>query len=116
MKNVNYSKKELKGGRGRVVLVRESVPETDCDTSIRKSFVYLARTVDEIPAVTPAPEIRVVKAINSDAQREAFYMRVKGVVYFRQGRFMHKVDYLHTLAVQMLWKTHVLSSGPATLA
>ncbi|MEI6438085.1 MAG: hypothetical protein WCO69_04990 [Candidatus Omnitrophota bacterium] len=109
MKNVIYAKKELKGNRGRVVSVRETVPDKDCDTTIRKSFVYLTRRVDEVPEKVPSPDIRVLKGVDTECQREAFLMRVKGTVYFKQGRFIHQVDYLHTLVVKMLWKTHVLT-------
>ena len=116
MKNVIYAKKELTGSRGRVVTVRESVPDKDCDTAIRKSFVYLARRVDVVPEIVAAPEIRVVKDVDTEAQREVFCMRVKGTVFFKQGRFIHRVDYLHTLVVKMFWKTHILSSDPAGLA
>lgn len=116
MKNVIYAKKELKGNRGRVVTVRESAPEKDCDTTIRKSFVYLTRSVDAIPEKLSSPDIRVVKGVDSETQREVFFMRVKGTVYFKQGRLIQRVDYLHTLVVKMFWKTHVLSSDPAALA
>ncbi len=116
MKNVVYSKKELKGSRGRVVSVREFVPDNDCDTAIRKSFVYLTRRAEAVPETVAAPQVRVLKGVDTQAQSETFFMRIKGTVYFKQGRFIHQVDYLHTLAVRMFWKTHVLSSGPAALA
>ena len=116
MKNVIYAKRELTRNRGRAISVRETLPEKDCDTSTRKSFVYLVRRVKALPEQVSSPEIRVVKVVDSQARRELFFLRVKGVVYFKKGRFVRRVDYLHTLVVKMFWKTHVLSDDPVTFA
>ena len=116
MKNLTYHKKDLKSSRGRAVSIRELTPEADCDTAVRKSFVYLTSRADAIPAEMPAPEVRVIKSIDTDKQQEKFRFRVKGVVYFKKDRFICRVDYLHSLSIRMLWKTHVLSSKPAVLA
>jgi len=116
MKNVIYSKKDLTHHRGRAISVREKADDKQCDTSIRKSFVYLVHRADTIPDKIPAPEVRVIKVIDSVSQREIFFLRVKGTVYFKQNRFIHRVDYMHSLLVRMLWKSHVLSSDSATFA
>ena len=116
MKNVIYSKKDLMRHCGRAISVREKEADKDCDTSIRKSFVYLVHGADAIPEKVPAPHVRVIKIVNSMSQREIFFLRVKGTVYFKQNRFIHRVDYMHSLVVKMLWKDHVLSSDSATLA
>ncbi len=115
MKHITYSKKQLIANRGRVVTIRETVEDPDCDTHIRKSFVYLVSCVGAIPKRLPSPDIRLFKNVDGSSQSEIFSLRVKGVVYYKQGRDIVKVDYLHTLKVKMLWKTHVLSSGPAAL-
>ncbi len=116
MKNVIYNKKELRGNRGRVLSVRERFADKDGDTLIRKGFVYLVRPVDIVPEHIPSPEIRVLKEIDRPLATEGFSFRIKGVVYFKKSRIPFRVDYMHTLRIKAVWKTHVLSSGPAALA
>ncbi len=116
MKNVIYTKKELGSHRGRVLSVREKAVEKDCDTAIRKGFVYLVSSVDAVPAEIPAPDIRVIKSIDQVVGIEKFMFSVKGTVYFKKNRVPFRVDYMHSLRIKAVWKTHVLSSDPAALA
>ncbi len=116
MKSKVYKKKDLGQNRGRVVSIREFRKDKDSETAVRKSFVYIVTRVDAVTEVIPAPDIRIVKCIENELKREVFLFRVKGVVFFKKKRFVYKVDYLHTLAIRMFWKTHVLSSKPAVLA
>jgi hypothetical protein len=116
MKNLIYSKKDLVQRCGRAVSVREVAADRECDTQTRKSFVYLVHRVDAVPQQVPAPNVRVIKAVDTRELKEFFFLRIKGTVYFKQGRFIHRVDYLHSLQVRMLWKDPVLSTDSATLS
>jgi len=116
MKNVIYTKKELGSHRGRVLSVRETCADKDGTSYIRKGFVYLVSPVDAVPSKIPSPEIRVVKAIEQAKAIEKFMFSVKGTVYFKKNRIPFRVDYKHSLKINAVWKTHVLSSDPAALA
>ncbi|MBF0618613.1 MAG: hypothetical protein HQL19_00415 [Candidatus Omnitrophica bacterium] len=117
MKNVTYKKRSLPENRGRVVSVREALSDQECDSRSMKNYVYILSRADAVPKDIPVPEIHVTKRIMNEGQDEAFFLKVKGIIYTTKGRFIYKVDYCHSLTVQMHWKTHVLSSkDPAALA
>lgn len=113
MKNVIYSKKQLTANRGRAISIRERVAEPECDTAIRKSFVYLVYKASAVPEKMPKPTVRVIKVVDTDSRKETFFLRIKGEVCCKQGRFIYMVRYLHALEVRLLWKDHVLSPDPA---
>lgn len=116
MKNVMYRKKDLVSRVGRAISLREAASDKESDTLVNKTFVYLVSRVDQIPQDIPAPQVFITKKIESEARREVFLFRVKGVVYMREHRFIYRVEYSHGLTVHLQWKTHVLSSKPAALA
>lgn len=117
MKNVVYMKRDLSANKGRAVSIREILNDKDCDSRIIKNYVYLVRRVDSVPEEIPKAQINVVKNIDTDAQEEMFRLRVKGMVFIKQNRFVYRIDYCHSLLIRMVWKTHVLSSqDPAALA
>ena len=117
MKHVSYAKHELSDKRGRTVAVREVTSDAETDTSLTKRFVYLVRRVDICPEKAPTPQIRLVKHIDTEHQKERFLLKVKGVVYMKKARFIYELRYCHSLNIRMLWKTHVLSSdNPVTSA
>jgi len=117
MKQVAYIKNELLGKKGRTIAIRENVSDAETDTSLIKRFIYLIKRVDSCPEKAPAPEIRILKKIDTERQREGFLFKVKGVVFVKKHRFIYELKYCHSLNIKMLWKTHVLSSdNPVTLA
>jgi hypothetical protein len=117
MKQLAYIKNELLGKRGRTIAIREHASDAETDTSMTKRFIYLVKRVDICPEKAPAPEIRLLKKIDTGHQREDFLFKVKGVIYVKKHRFIYELQYCHSLSIKMLWKTHVLSSdNPVTLA
>ncbi|MBF0331968.1 MAG: hypothetical protein HQL17_08560 [Candidatus Omnitrophica bacterium] len=116
MKQVTYFKNELTGKRGRTISIREHSSDVETDTSLTKRFIYLVKCVDTCPEKASAPEIRILKRIDTEQQRERFLFKVKGVVYIKKNRFIYELRYCHSLNIKMFWKTHVLSSdNPVTL-
>ena len=117
MRQVAYKKHDLALNRGRVISVRENIAENDSDTSVVKNFVYLVTAADAVPKEIPQPEIRIIKRIDNQRHSERFIFRVKGVVFIKKNRFVYQIRYAHSLNIQILWKTHVLSmDNPVALA
>ncbi|MFH0753642.1 MAG: hypothetical protein V2A70_03650 [Candidatus Omnitrophota bacterium] len=110
MKQVSYAKHELSDQRGRTIAVREADSDAETDTSLTKRFVYLVKRVDICPEQAPTPQIKVLKKVDTEHQKERFLLKVKGIVYIKKARFIYELRYCHSLDIRMLWKTHVLSS------
>lgn len=111
MKHIRYFKREMAKRRGRIVSVRENHEDQQCISRTMKNYVYLVTRVDALPSEAPDPEISVIKNIDTRFQKEFFYFRVKGVVFMRRKRFIYRVEYIHSLTVKMITKTHVLSES-----
>ena len=117
MRQVEYIKNELSRHRGRFVSVRERINDEETDTSVVKNFVYLVTRVGACPDKLPAPEIRLMKKIDTQANREGFVFKVKGVIYIKKEDSVFQIKYSHGLNIKIFWKTHVLSSdNPAAIA
>jgi hypothetical protein len=116
MKTVTYKKNDLSRNRGRAISICENVADKDSDTRVVKSFVYLVTRADAVPEVLPQPQIRVLKKIDTERQREGFMFKVKGVIYIKKNRFIFQIAYAHSLNVQIVWKTHVLAPDKPVVA
>ena len=115
MKNIIYKKRDFIHP-GRVVSIREQSADKECTSRVMKNFVYLISPADMIPENIGAPEIRIVKKMQTAPRIETFLFRIKGEIYVKEKRFIYRVQYCHSLNVHMFWKSHVLSSKPAALA
>ncbi len=116
MKQVSYRKHDLARYRGRAISVGETVAENDCDSRVVKNFIYLVTRVDALPAALPAPQIRMMKRVDTTAQQEHFVFKVKGVIYIKKNRFIFQIRYCHSLNILMSWKTQLLSSQKPSVA
>jgi hypothetical protein len=76
---------------------------------VRKSFVYIVSPVDEIEANVRAPEIDIKKSFDTKKREEKFSFRVKGEFSITQGRRQFKVDFCHTLKIDIIWKGKIFS-------
>ena len=77
MRHVAYKKKELLHQRGRFISVRENMADAQSDTRVVKTFVYLITRVDAVPEQLPAPQIRIIKNIDTLHSQENFQFKVK---------------------------------------
>ena len=116
MKRVAYKKTELSNNRGRAISIRENDADKESDTRIVKNFVYLVSAADAVPGNLPQPEIRILKKIDTEHRKESFVFKVKGLIYIKKNRFIFKVRYVHSLNVQVVWKTHVLAPDKPVVA
>ena len=56
------------------------------------------------------PQVHIKKSFDSITQDEKFCLRVKGFFYVNHSRRLMKVDYSHTLRINLHWK--VKTSSP----
>jgi hypothetical protein len=108
MREILHKTTAILQGRGKVITLREHTEEKECTTDVRKNFVYLAseaRSEEE----QSTPRVHIAKSFDSVSRDEKFSFRVKGFFYVNHSRRLMKVDYCHTLRINLHWKTKVFS-------
>ncbi len=109
MRDILYKKKESLKHRRKMVSIIEHAEDDQCRTSVHKSFVYLVNRADCIEKGIEKPEIFIRKVFDTKLQEERFSFRVKGCFYMTRDRFIYRVDFCHTLRIDIVWKNKVFS-------
>lgn len=103
MRQIEYKKRQSLKHRRKMIAITERAEDKDCRTHVRKSFVYVVRRVDHIEH-TPDPEIYIQKQLDTKLNIERFCFRVKGSFYMTRERHTFKVEFCHTLKINIVWK------------
>ena len=108
MRDVLHKTTEVLKGRGKVITLREHTEEKESITDVRKNFIYLASEAqgEEEQSI---PQVHIAKSFDSEHGDEKFSFRVKGFFYVNHGRRMMRVDYSHTLRINLHWKIKMTS-------
>jgi len=109
MREMLYKKRESLRKRRKAVAIREQTEDEDCKTHVRKSFVYKITCVQHIKKVADRPEVRIKKEFYTQSKEEKFSFRVKGTFYMTRNKVMLKVDFCHTLRININWKDEAFS-------
>jgi len=104
MRDVLHKTTGILQGRGKVFTLREHSEEKECITDVRKNFIYVATEAlsEEKESI---PKVHIKKYYDSVSRDEKFSFRVKGFFYVNHSRRLMKVDYCHTLRINLHWKT-----------
>jgi len=103
MRDILHKTQEILKGRGKVITLREHTEEEECITDVRKNFIYVA-TEAQIEEKQSIPQVRIAKSFDSVRRDEKFSFRVKGFFYVNHSRRLMKVNYCHTLRINLHWK------------
>ena len=108
MRDILHKTTAILKGRGKVISLREHAEEKECVTDVRKNFIYLASEAqhEEEPSI---PQVHIKKFFDSVSNDEKFSFRVKGFFYVNHSRRLMKVDYCHTLRINLHWKVKATS-------
>lgn len=109
MKKVFYKKRDLFQKRVKIVQYSEKVEETDCVSHITKRFVYVLNPGVSHQQEGMKPDIQISKGYDSVHECEYFTLHVRGVTQIEQGRKTFRVDFAHSLKIEIDWKTKLLS-------
>jgi hypothetical protein len=106
MRDILHKTMAILHGRGKVITLRDHAEEKECVTDVRKNFIYLATEAqsEEKPST---PRVHIRKFFDSVSRDERFSFRVKGAFYVNHNRRLMKVDYCHTLRINLHWKAKV---------
>jgi len=104
MKQVIYNKtSDLEKGI-KAFSISSKTDNSDSLTEVKKSFSYHVSRVDQLAQENVTPELFITKSFDSKTQTEKFNFQVKGSFGMTQNRFYFKVDFHHTLDIQIFWK------------
>ena len=103
MRDVLHKTTEILKGRGKVITLREHTDEKECITDVRKNFIYLASEAQSEEEQS-IPRVHIAKSFDSVHRDEKFSFRVKGFFYVNHSRRLMRVDYCHTLRINLHWK------------
>lgn len=108
MRDIFHKANQILSGRGKKIIIRENGEDAQCQTNVRKSFVFLATPVTS--ASDPvAPVVNIKKSFDSVARIERFLFRVKGYFFVNHNRQLVRMNYCHTLKIALRWKAKILS-------
>jgi hypothetical protein len=110
MKLIKFKRKSdpLKGVKA--LTLSQKSEDKECVSFVRKHFTYnVSKTEKDIKTDIEAPEIFIKKAFDTKRGIERFNFEVIGAFFMAHGRFLFKVDFHHTLRIQIHWKTKVFS-------
>jgi len=110
MRDILHKTTSILQGRGKVITLREHAEEEESVTDVRKNFIYITAEApfEEKQSI---PQVHIKKSFDSVSHDERFSFRVKGFFYVNQSRRLMKVDYCHTLRINLHWKANVSSSN-----
>src|SRR3989338_7916258 len=108
MRNIIYKKKQSIEHRRKLISIAENSEDKECKTYVRKSFVYIVSKAETAVEVNP-PEIFIKKRFDTKSLIERFSFRVKGAFYITRERNLFKVDFCHTLRINIIWKSKLFS-------
>ena len=108
MRNIVYKKKQSIEHRRKLISIAENSEDKECKTYVRKSFVYIVSKAETAGEVN-APEIFIKKRFDTKSLVERFSFRVKGSFYLTREQSLFKVDFCHTLRINILWKSKIFS-------
>ena len=104
MKELTYHKTSNPDKGVKALAISSCTDNGDSLTEVKKSFSYHVYRVDQAVQKNEAPQIYITKSFDTKTQTEKFNFQVKGSFVMTQNRFYLKVDFQHTLDIQILWK------------
>ncbi|HLF17668.1 MAG TPA: hypothetical protein VI749_02095 [Candidatus Omnitrophota bacterium] len=83
--------------------------EKECTTKVYKSFRYHVTKTETMEEQVAAPEIFITKNFDTKKGIERFTFTVHGMFYIKYHREILKVNFQHTLKIQIQWQTEIFS-------
>lgn len=115
MKEILFKNDTSLAKRRKALSIRETSEDKECRTFVRKSFIYLVTPAMRVEQTIPQPEIYIQKFYCTKTKEEKFSFRVKGYFYIAKEYCFLKVNFCHSLKINILWKAKIFSPKSATL-
>ncbi|HNV23606.1 MAG TPA: hypothetical protein PLH56_03790 [Candidatus Omnitrophota bacterium] len=109
MKRVIFkNKKDYEKGTKELSLCQK-IEDQDSITHITKRFFYHVTEIKSMVETSEAPQIYIVKNVDSKKKLEQVDLKCVGSFYMTHQRTFLKVNFQHTLNIQIYWKTDIFS-------
>ena len=73
-------------------------------STVKKSFAYTVSLTDDLSCDIQKPDVFITKEFDAARKREFFCFQVKGYFYTVYDRVVMKVQFEHTLRIEIVWK------------
>ncbi len=108
MRDILHKTTAILQGRGKLISLREHTEEKETISDVRKNFIYIASEAETQEEPT-TPRVHIKKSFDSVSRDERFAFRVKGYFYVNHARRVVRIDYCHTLRINLHWKSKTSS-------
>jgi len=109
MRQIMYKKRHSLKNRRKMISISERAEDQECQTAVRKSFIYIVSRPQNPAPVLEAPQVYVHKQVDSRNHQERFCFKVKGAFYMNRGQQAIKVEFCHCLRIDIIWKHKIFS-------
>jgi vacuolar-type H+-ATPase subunit E/Vma4 len=109
MKQLLHTSRSAFHNQVKMIKIVEKAEDQECLTHVRKTFVYVVLAALDEAEKLPEPQIKIRKSFDTKTREEKFSFRIKGGIYVNHHRRLIRVDYSHTLRINLKWKTKVFS-------
>jgi len=104
MRQVVYKNLTSRNRRRRIVSVSEQTEKGEFLTHTQKVFIYIVRKETEVAQAPICPEFYITKIVNRKDKTERFVFRIKGVLDVVKDGNLVKVDFCHSLRIDIMKK------------
>ena len=101
MKNLIFKNITSENRRQRILYSSESIEQEGIRTVVNRHLICRIRNVAQAEEFGQAPALYVIKKRNSKDNTEAFYCRIKGLMYMSAKHKLYLVSFIHSLRIQL---------------
>lgn len=101
MKNLLFKKITSENRRQRILYSSESIEQEGIRTVVNRHLIFRIHNAVPAEEFLQAPALSVIKKRDTKANTEAFYCRIKGLMYMSAQHKLYLVSFLHSLRIQL---------------
>lgn len=106
MKEIAFKNLTSTKRRRKVISLTERNEKQGCEILSQKTLIYIVSPSAEKVRALAKPEYYIYKSFDSKKKQEKFSLRVKGTSYIVQDSKLLKVDFCHSLKIEIKPATH----------
>ncbi len=104
MKEILFRKHQSTKKRMRITSISERSEDKGNLTHTQKAFIYMIEPQKMMRNTIAAPEYFVTKYYHTKEKKEVVHFKIKGVFYVRQKTQFYKINYCHSLKIEVVEK------------
>lgn len=101
MKEIAFKNLTSTQKRRKIISLSEKTERNGYRIISHKTLIYIVRPQDEKVRDLSHPEYHILKEYDSKTKKERFSLRVKGTSYVTQGSSLLRVDFCHSLKIDI---------------